>query len=104
MGRAELLERVLQTFQRHFGHDLEQLEDDYRAANAVEVANVAHRMKGASANVSALELSRIASEIERLARLGNLNEMTPLLHDLRQEWTRFRESAGDVLSEASLSL
>jgi HPt (histidine-containing phosphotransfer) domain-containing protein len=93
IGRVDLLERVLNTFQHRFGEDLAQLENDLRSANVEDLARVAHRMKGASANIAAPRLSSLASVIERLARQRRLAEISPHIHEIRKEWLRFRHKA-----------
>lgn len=89
MGNIEFAERILDKFQEGFGADLAELEEGLDFADAERVASVAHRLKGASANVSAPGLRQSASIIEQLGRAGQLAEVPNHLAHLRSEWSRF---------------
>jgi len=89
MGNVEFAERVLDRFQQSFGADLAELEKGLDSENAEQVSSVAHRLKGASANVSAPGLCQWASEIEQLGRAARLSEIPTHLERLRCEWSRF---------------
>jgi len=75
VGRLDFMERILNSFELRFGEDLEQLEEHLKSSDADEVARLAHKMKGASANVAALCLNKQVAEIEQLARSQRLDEI-----------------------------
>ncbi len=52
MGNAQFAARILEAFQRQLSGDLEALDAAILAGDAAEVAVIAHRVKGASSNVS----------------------------------------------------
>ena len=89
LGRIELVERVLAKFQQRFGVELELLERELRADNVDEVARVAHRLKGTSANVGAPGLLAVAADIEEQARGRQVAQIPASLEQLRREWDRF---------------
>jgi HPt (histidine-containing phosphotransfer) domain-containing protein len=89
MGNIEFAERVLDKFQQSFGADLVELERGLDSEDAERVTSVAHRLKGASASVSAPGLSQWAAEIEQLGRTAQLSEVPIHLEGLRKEWSRF---------------
>ena len=96
LGKIELAERVLAAFHSRFDLDLSELREAVRSEDAEAVARVAHRLKGASANVAAEELRTRAAGIEQLARCGGLPEVPGHLEELRSEWTRFVGSASTL--------
>jgi HPt (histidine-containing phosphotransfer) domain-containing protein len=89
MGNLQIAERVLTKFQDRFGVDLGELEQWLDQHNAGAIATVAHRMKGASANVGAPALYEVTSELEQLGRAERIAEIPSELQQLRSEWTRF---------------
>ena len=103
LGNIEFAERVLERFQTSFGEDLAELERSLEMNDADRVASVAHRLKGASANVSAPMLSRWAAEIEELSREASLSVVAPHVERLRDEWSRFVDarSCGTLWSDAT---
>ena len=96
MGNLDFATRVLATFQDRFEKDLEELERGLDARDVEAVAQVAHRIKGASANVAAHSLSEQAAAIEQLGRSQQVSMLPLHVQQLRDEWSRF-------VSEVSLS-
>ena len=92
MGNLDLAERVLAKFEQSFGGDLEQLENLLQSESSEQIALIAHRLKGASANVGAPGLRDGAAQIESLARAERVGEIPPCIEQLRGEWLRFMES------------
>jgi HPt (histidine-containing phosphotransfer) domain-containing protein len=89
MGNLDFAERIMAKFQTAFARDLAELEEALRRQNDSQVAQVAHRMKGASANTAALRLEEVAAEIEKLSRNGRFAEVPPRMDELRHEWSRY---------------
>jgi len=104
MGNIEFAERVLSKFLLRFDDDLIELEKGLEAEDSEEIARVAHRLKGASANVGAHTLRDRAAGIETLARAGQTSEIRSGLKELRDEWFRFVESASIVASSSGNAL
>ena len=98
MGNIEFAERVLSKFLDRFDEDLDELERGVESENSEEIARVAHRLKGASANVGAPGLRDRAAAVESLARAqpgcGSKSscEIRSGLKQLRNEWSRFIET------------
>jgi len=93
MGNLELAERLLAKFQDRFQADLAELEQALQTGPSGEIARVAHRIKGASASVSALRLRELAGQIEQLGRSDQCAAIPPYLEQLRSEWTRCQDCA-----------
>lgn len=101
MGNIEFAERLLAKFQGRLDEDLLELEAAMRVEDPDVIARVAHRIKGASANVAAHDLRKRAAEIEQLARDRALAEIPAQLVELRGERRRFAQYA--VLSGSSVA-
>ena len=96
LGNLEFVERVLSKFQQRFGENLEALERAVDAHDTEGVVQLAHRLKGESANVAARGLRDQAGEIERLGRNGQICDIPPCLAELRFEWSSFAESVASL--------
>lgn len=91
MGNIDLLQRVLDQFHKRLPEELAELEHALELRDSEQVARVAHRIRGTSANVSAECLQRAAAEIEDLGRLGRVTDVPTRLERLRSEWERYLE-------------
>lgn len=89
MGNPRLMERVLGKFQDRFRSDLSELARGVENGDWAVVTSVAHRIKGASANVSALEIMNLASEVEELSRAEEVLEIPPRMERMYAAWRRF---------------
>jgi HPt (histidine-containing phosphotransfer) domain-containing protein len=88
LGRIELAERILRTFQTSLDSDLKKLEAAVSAFDATEIAHLAHRIKGASLAVSAHKLTECAKSIELSASARRLDEIPEYLAKLKSESAR----------------
>jgi HPt (histidine-containing phosphotransfer) domain-containing protein len=88
-GKAQLVKRVLVTYQGSLTRLVDQMAQA-RSANAWDqVSRVAHTLKSSSASIGALGLSAVCADIERLLRSGD-NAGAALLLD------RFLAEVGGV--------
>ena len=78
-GQKRLARRLVEKFLAQAGADLQELEAAIRASDATRIRLVAHRLKGAAANVSAEAVRECASRLEVLGRNGTLAP-APELH------------------------
>jgi HPt (histidine-containing phosphotransfer) domain-containing protein len=96
-GKAQLVKRVLATYQVSLAKLVEQL----RAARADgawdQVARVAHTLKSSSASIGALALSSLCADIERLLRAGDSAAAVPLLEQFQAEVRRVDAAVGQAL-------
>jgi signal transduction histidine kinase/DNA-binding response OmpR family regulator len=88
MGNVEFLNRLLKKFRNRVGSEVERLSQAVQAQNAQETAQLAHSLKGAAANVSAINLARIAMELEQLGTGSDWETATACLTKLREEVDR----------------
>jgi HPt (histidine-containing phosphotransfer) domain-containing protein len=92
MGSLELAERLVHRFQDVFWTDLAKLEQALDTQDADKMAQVAHHLKGSSANMSAPRIRQCAAEVEQLGRAGQLADMPIRLQRLRAEWPGFAKA------------
>ncbi|MDY0169118.1 MAG: Hpt domain-containing protein [Thermoguttaceae bacterium] len=92
MGNRDFARRILAKFQSRLRDDLAELKEAFLSGDAERVTIVAHRMKGASANVAAHVLRDRAAAIEQLARGQNLSAIQFHLQELQRECSHFKES------------
>ncbi|PSN17679.1 Hpt domain-containing protein [filamentous cyanobacterium CCP5] len=76
---------LLSLYVRDTLEQLQPLEQAVAAANAASTRNIAHHIKGASANVGAIAIASTAADIEAAAHHGSLDNLTPYLTRLRQQ-------------------
>jgi HPt (histidine-containing phosphotransfer) domain-containing protein len=89
LGNAALIRRVVDAFHQCLDQELQQLYDASQRRDDVQLAHVAHRLKGSAANLGARRIEREAAEIERLAREQAWQQVTDhlaRLPDERQLW------------------
>ncbi|MHB1033307.1 MAG: Hpt domain-containing protein [Pirellulales bacterium] len=91
MGNIAFLQRVLKTFQRQLPEDLAELDRMLELRDAEQLARVAHRIRGTSANVSAKGLQQAAAEVEALSNIGRVHDddIAICVDHLRKEWGRY---------------
>lgn len=99
LGNLDFVERVLAKFESRFDADLEALAAAVRSDDSDQITLIAHRIKGASANVAAHGLRQKAAGIEQLARQQALTEIPAQLEQLRTEWGRFAQSVATFRGE-----
>lgn len=100
LGNVEFAQRILGKFQERCDEDVEALEKAVFDGDAEAIARLAHRLKGASANASAMGLQKHASEIEHAARHQSIEEVPASLEKLKTEWARFSEAVSQLGSFA----
>jgi two-component system sensor histidine kinase/response regulator len=97
MGDWDFVQVILGKFQEQVGTDLEQLEQNLLQHNAQQTAALAHRIKGAAANVSAVEVSRLAAELEAMGRAADLEQAGDRLARIKVECRRLNDFVEDEL-------
>ena len=91
LGKIDFAERVLSKFHDRFPDSLNEMLESTQEGDLESVARVAHRLKGAAANISARGILEAAQEIETIGRHGQAEELPPWLDRLNSEWERFTE-------------
>ena len=96
-GKAQLVKRVLATYQT----SLAKLVDQLRIARVDgawdQVSRVAHTLKSSSASIGALALSALCADIERFLRAGDSVSAIPLIDQFHAEVQRVDAAVGQTL-------
>ena len=90
---AAFAARVLAKFRDRALEDLDEIEQALEAGEADALAELAHRFKGAAANLSAEPAREQALQLETAARAGDLAAAAPIAQQLRREAQRLVDHA-----------
>lgn len=92
LGNIEFAERLLRRFGDLLDADVEVIAQAAGANDIHLVCQIAHRIKGASANVAAPALVKVAEEIEAAAKDADFETIWSRLPVLAAERDRFQQS------------
>ena len=87
-GKAQLVKRVLATYQASLAKLVAQLQLARGEGAWDQVSRVAHTLKSSSASIGALTLSSLCADIERLLRAGDSVSALPLIDQFQAEVLR----------------
>ena len=96
-GTAQLVRRVLVTYQASLAKLVQQLGVARTDGAWDQVARVAHTLKSSSASIGALALSALCADIERLLRAGDTAGAAALLDRFHAEVARVEVAVGTTL-------
>ncbi len=88
LGNETLVLRVLKKFVDQVGTDLDLLVSAIAGRDVTESIRLAHKVRGTSLSVSALEMSKIAHDIELRAETANEADLLKLTVNLAKERSR----------------
>jgi signal transduction histidine kinase/DNA-binding response OmpR family regulator/HPt (histidine-containing phosphotransfer) domain-containing protein len=98
LGNKELPKKLLTKFHARLPEELRQINAAVAARDSAQISALAHRLKGAAANLSAEPMREAAGELEAIGRSGDLTDAETWLARLNTEGTRFLR---DVLQLAA---
>jgi HPt (histidine-containing phosphotransfer) domain-containing protein len=96
-GKAQLVKRVLATYQASLAKLVDQLREAQAEQGWEQVSRVAHTLKSSSASIGALALSALCADIERLLRRGDNVAAAALLDRFHAEVARVDVAVGQTL-------
>ena len=96
-GKAQLVKRVLATYQASLAKLVGQLQLARAEGAWDQVSRVAHTLKSSSASIGALALSGLCADIERLLRAGDSASALPLLEKFQAEVAHVDDAVGQTL-------
>jgi HPt (histidine-containing phosphotransfer) domain-containing protein len=99
MGDWEIVQVVIGKFQKRVPNDLALLEKHTGEGKLESVYQIAHALKGASANLSAEPIRQAAAELEAAGRAEQLEACRAALARLAAEWHRFAGELPGALQE-----
>lgn len=85
MGNSALVRRILQKFLNQVGVDVNSLVSAIGRQDVTEAIRIAHKVRGTSLSVSAIEMARLAHAIEMLAESASTADLFALATDLSNE-------------------
>ncbi len=89
LGSLALVERLLSRFDERFPIEVAQIDDSLSAGDTTTAARLAHRLKGAAANISAPALRNVLQQIEDSARADRMDQIASRMAELNRQWQRF---------------
>jgi two-component system, sensor histidine kinase and response regulator len=102
-GGPGALDELVDSFLRDAVSRLDALRTAAASGDAETVARAAHRLKGSSANLAALGMSRICADLEQAAAGGGLGGASAALERLRVEFARVRRALHAAFPGAAVS-
>lgn len=91
LGRIDLAERLLKSFESRFPEDLSRIEECLHEPDSPDLPRLVHQLKGAAANVSAPALHAIMTRMEDAVRAEQREEAGQCLEEVHQAWDRYLE-------------
>ena len=89
-GQEAICRTVLEKFIEQMQADLPQLTEAVGRGETETAARLAHRIKGASANIAASELRAAAAKLESAASTQETDTVRAMLSELQSEWQQFQ--------------
>jgi HPt (histidine-containing phosphotransfer) domain-containing protein len=93
MGKIELAERLLNSFESRFPEDLSKIEDSLREYDSPTASRMVHQLKGAAANVSAPDLYKMLARLEDVVRVGQYEQANDCVGEIHQKWRLYTNSS-----------
>jgi two-component system sensor histidine kinase/response regulator len=100
-GDRELLEELAHLFTDEWPKSASEIDAAFNAGDTTLLERFAHGLKGAAANVGAGRLSTAASEMEKLARAGNLKTLPAQWEIVKEETATLFEEFERLYRKAS---
>ena len=97
MGDKELISTVAEVFLMDMPRQIEQLQLLVEAGDVEQIAGLAHKIKGASANVGGMALSESALKIEQAGSIGDLDTIRQRMFELSQSFVELKTAMEDVI-------
>ena len=101
MGRIELAERLLASFNDRFPKEADDIRRCRSEGDLTRLARLVHQLKGTTANVSAPALHETARAMEAAVLENRLNEFDGCLVQLDVVWQEFRDFAAKLPKTAA---
>lgn len=102
LGRIDLAQRLLRSFETRFIEDLSTIEECLNQEDPPRLSRLVHQLKGAAANVSAPALHASLTRMEEAVRAKRSEEAGHCLEEVRRAWERYLEFKATGAIEADL--
>lgn len=98
VNRLDLVQRVLSSFVEQLDGDIPTLGDFVESGAGEEARKLAHRIKGAAANVAAEGIRSSVAKLEDLASNERLADARLQLDELRESWNTYKDQTATFIS------
>ncbi len=92
-GKSEMVPRFIGFFCKSTGPHLEALQASIIEQDATAIQRASHAIKGASGNISAQRMHKLASRLEQIAKSGDLQAAQQHFSALQSEYIKFLDEA-----------
>lgn len=99
LGGSELVVELVEIFLDDLPPRIAALREALEEGDAEAVARCAHTLRGSCANMGALRMNQLASELEGAGGSGDLSKVLPLLEQLEEETEHVRVALEVEVSE-----
>ncbi len=89
-GEPDILEELVEMFLKDASSQLETLKEATEKGDAQIIEHIAHTLKGSCANMGAVRMEALCSELEDIGRSGNLVAAPARISRLEEEFGRVR--------------
>ena len=96
LGRIDLVERLLNSFESRFPEDLSQIEQCLHEEDSTQLTQLIHQLKGSAGNVSAPALHALMTRMEQAVKAKRTEDASRCLEDVHRAWDsylKFKPSA-----------
>lgn len=100
MGDEELLVDIVQGFLQDLPQQIDAIDSMLSAKALARVAQQAHTIKGAAANISAVQVSKAAYEVEKAAKAGAGDALDQKRNELRRAFAALQQMMARYLRQA----
>lgn len=87
-GDEEMFAEICQLFLQHAPNQVQAIEQYLSAKDYENLSRVAHSLKSSAGSVGAEALRALAEQLEKDAKSANLEQVSPILQSLKDEFTR----------------
>ena len=94
-GKQELVTRLIHTYLEQTAGDLERLRSSVQQRNTTEVREIAHRIKGSSANIAAPTLEGLAASLQHQMTDNDLSGIDEAYQALLRAYDEFEQATRD---------
>jgi len=95
-GDRELLEEIVRIFTGECAGNMDAIRQAFTAGDARLLERLAHTIKGASANLGAVAVCKVAFELEKLAAAGDLSNAPEWIDKIQREIDRLLPELASV--------
>jgi HPt (histidine-containing phosphotransfer) domain-containing protein len=100
-GQSRLLPHLIRLYLQEVPAQLAALREAVAQGDSVRVEDLAHGLKGSSAQLGATRMRRLCTALQEAGSRSNLGQAAGQVADLQREFVRVRAALEAVLSEAA---